>query len=364
MPNCRRPGGPISPTCSCEACLFPPPRLEERPPSALRLTAPELEDILARADAASGRSPDDVFRLNEKLGWRMVALPGMEESLLRIKNMLGPAPEQGERTLPRLILILAGGQAVESSPLVSCEYSRPSSDGWQRIDLSPLHLYRRWDTLDLICEFQGSGAPEAKDQWLPSMLVPVYLRVIETGGAVLHAAAVERNGYAYLLPGKSGSGKSTCCGRIVPPWRVLCDDLALAVPAGDSGFLVHPLPTWSDTLWNGEEGVWHTERGFPLRGVFFLEHGERDESFPLGKSEASVNLWQAAMGGMLPWRGRLGLETRRSVEEQLFDTAIRSVKTIPAFRLRVARDGAFWKEMEEALARRIFPEWERGRVCP
>ena len=48
---------------------------------------------------------------------------------------------------------------------------------------------------------------------------------------ILHAAVVERNGFAAILPAPPGSGKSTlCAGLIWRGWRLLSDELALIVP--------------------------------------------------------------------------------------------------------------------------------------
>lgn len=57
---------------------------------------------------------------------------------------------------------------------------------------------------------------------------------------VLHAAVLEREGRALLLPAPSGSGKSTLCAALaLSGWRLLSDELALIDPA--DGLLV-PLP--------------------------------------------------------------------------------------------------------------------------
>jgi HprK-related kinase A len=45
---------------------------------------------------------------------------------------------------------------------------------------------------------------------------------------LLHAAVIERNGYAVILPAPPGSGKSTlCAGLVNRGWRLLSDELAL-----------------------------------------------------------------------------------------------------------------------------------------
>ena len=49
---------------------------------------------------------------------------------------------------------------------------------------------------------------------------------------IVHAAAVERDGRALLLPAPPGSGKSTLCAALVHRgWRLLSDELALLDPA-------------------------------------------------------------------------------------------------------------------------------------
>lgn len=48
---------------------------------------------------------------------------------------------------------------------------------------------------------------------------------------IYHAAVVERDGCALLLPGHSGIGKSTlCAGLVTAGWRLLSDELALLGP--------------------------------------------------------------------------------------------------------------------------------------
>ena len=48
---------------------------------------------------------------------------------------------------------------------------------------------------------------------------------------LIHAAAVERNGHAAILPGPPGSGKSTLTAALVSSgWRLLTDELTLIAP--------------------------------------------------------------------------------------------------------------------------------------
>ena len=57
---------------------------------------------------------------------------------------------------------------------------------------------------------------------------------------IIHAAVVERNGYAAILPAPPGSGKSTLCAALIHRgWRLLSDELTL-IRLSDG--LITPLP--------------------------------------------------------------------------------------------------------------------------
>lgn len=58
--------------------------------------------------------------------------------------------------------------------------------------------------------------------------------------AIVHAASVEKNGRALILPGAPGSGKSTLCAALVcRGWRLLSDEMAL-ISLSDG--LIWPIP--------------------------------------------------------------------------------------------------------------------------
>jgi len=57
---------------------------------------------------------------------------------------------------------------------------------------------------------------------------------------ILHAAVVEKDGIAAILPGNPGAGKSTLCASLVARgWRLLSDEMAL-IPANDN--ILTPIP--------------------------------------------------------------------------------------------------------------------------
>ena len=59
---------------------------------------------------------------------------------------------------------------------------------------------------------------------------------------IIHAAVIEKGGYAVVLPAPPGSGKSTLCAALVSrDWRLLSDELAL-IQIGDGKVVPHPRP--------------------------------------------------------------------------------------------------------------------------
>ncbi|OHX37637.1 hypothetical protein BJL95_17910 [Methylomonas sp. LWB] len=57
---------------------------------------------------------------------------------------------------------------------------------------------------------------------------------------IIHAAVIEKNGWAAVLPAPPGSGKSTLTATLIQEgWRLLSDELTLVDPVT---FRVHPFP--------------------------------------------------------------------------------------------------------------------------
>ena len=58
--------------------------------------------------------------------------------------------------------------------------------------------------------------------------------------AIVHAAAVEKEGRGFIFPGAPGSGKSTLCAALVSRgWRLLSDEMAM-ISLNDG--LIWPIP--------------------------------------------------------------------------------------------------------------------------
>ena len=84
------------------------------------------------------------------------------------------------------------------------------------------------------------GSPEALEAVIDVTLQAVLLRV---GGCLVHAAAGAMDGVGWLLPGRSGAGKSTSARGGFD--EVLSDERVVLRRAEGGGFRVYGTPIWS-----------------------------------------------------------------------------------------------------------------------
>jgi HprK-related kinase A len=165
---------------------------------------------------------------------------------------------------PALVARLNGtGLRIRTGPVVNCIQSRVDAvvDGIAlhyarhpivddhdfadfHVSVNPARGVRRWIQPQVFFRFDG-GAPfnplpanqgfpmlEWGLNWCVSSQCHQYL--------ILHAAVLERDGCALVLPAPSGSGKSTlCAGLAFGGWRLLSDELTLIEPG--TGRIV-PIP--------------------------------------------------------------------------------------------------------------------------
>jgi hypothetical protein len=105
-------------------------------------------------------------------------------------------------------------------------------------------------------------------------------------GAEFHSSGiVDETGAGYLFPGQSGAGKTTTARlwEATPGTQVLSDD-RIILRESDGQFRMYGTP------WHGEAEL-SAAASAPLRGIFFLRHGERNELTPLGPLETAARLF-------------------------------------------------------------------------
>jgi SynChlorMet cassette protein ScmC len=180
-------------------------------------------------------------------------------------------------------------------------------------------------------------------------LFPFYWNSIDMGGLPFHAGLVDRDGLAVLLAASGGTGKSTCCRRIVPPWKALCDDEALITATKNGAYQVHPFPTWSDYIFERDRGTWNVDSHIPLSAIFFLEQSPEDGVAPMKDGIAASLIYRSSMQAYSRCLMGMEMDMIKQLRNKVFDNACVMAKTVPAYTLKVRIDGQFWEEIENVL---------------
>ena len=112
------------------------------------------------------------------------------------------------------------------------------------IGLEPPRDLRRWIYPQIVFDFDGHAPfkPLPFDQAFPMFEWGLNWCVSSNSHQylIIHAAVMEKDGFAVIMPAPPGSGKSTLCAALVNRgWRLLSDELALI--RKDDGQAV-PLP--------------------------------------------------------------------------------------------------------------------------
>lgn len=117
-----------------------------------------------------------------------------------------------------------------------------------------------------------------------------YSKLMHFDGMLLHSAAIEWDGKAYLFSGPSGVGKSTHTRQ----WKkmfgekvVLFNDDKPALRYVDGQWFAYGTP------WCGKDGI-HQNRKVPLGGICFLKQAKQNAIRPLPAEEAVTKvMWQS-----------------------------------------------------------------------
>jgi SynChlorMet cassette protein ScmC len=222
-------------------------------------------------------------------------------------------------------------------------------EGW-RVGLFPfLELWCHPFVRDIVCRLHATADPRRIKQQMRHALLPLYESTVCRGGLPLHTALVERYGRGVLLVGRSGVGKSTACRRLPPGWKVLGDDLALAVRASGGGFSVHPLPTWSVVGTGARERSWDINQAVPLSAIFFLTQAAKDQVSLAGRAVASVILADAAEMIFNSVRASTHAFETSSLKGDIFANAAAMANAVPSYVLRLTLHGRFWEKIDAVL---------------
>jgi len=120
------------------------------------------------------------------------------------------------------------------------------------VEIAPPPL-RRWIRPKVVFRSEGVAPflPTAPEQALPALEWGLNWAVAVTVNQylVIHAASLERNGRAIIIPGPPGAGKSTlCAGLAFRGLRLLSDELTLLRPDGRLIALARPLSLKNESI--------------------------------------------------------------------------------------------------------------------
>lgn len=115
-----------------------------------------------------------------------------------------------------------------------------------QVQLKPSTGVRRWIRPQVNFEFDGTTPfkPLPADQAFPLFEWGLNWCVSSSANAflIIHAAVIEKDGHAAILPAPPGSGKSTLCAALINRgWRLLSDELTL-VRIEDGQIVALPRP--------------------------------------------------------------------------------------------------------------------------
>lgn len=205
---------------------------------------------------------------------------------------------------------------------------------------------------DLVCALRPVKKGESELYVYFEQVSLVFARESQRrGGFLMHGALAERQGQGIILAAPGGTGKTTASSRLPHPWRSLCDDATLVVRDENGTYRAHPWPTWSRFADGGPGGSWDVQESLPLRAIFFLARSEDDRVEPVGAGHGATLLVESAEQlSRAMVRGLRDREKIRALRLERFDNICTLAKAVPSYVLQISLGGAFWEEIEQALA--------------
>ena len=139
-------------------------------------------------------------------------------------------------------------------------------------------------------------------------LLSLSLLLLRHRGLAFHGAALRIGGEGVLCVGVSGRGKSTISRMAEMAGETpFCDERPIIRMQADGSFRLHGTPWYSS-------GNYARNISAPLRRVYFIEHGERDEVIPLKPIEVLSRIQRVAI---IPWQN-----------PAFFDPALKTVEAL------------------------------------
>lgn len=263
----------------------------------------------------------------------------------------GPFAIDGLSPLQLSSLITRYGPSSSAAPAVTLVVHRVAADDFLEIDTRGWEYNLDYAATDSFVSLAGMRlaarielARNRAGIWTPvedpaelwgvveNVLRPlVALRLLMTGGLLVHSAAVALDGRGFLFAGRSNAGKSTVARLAVLSGRpVLSDDLN-AITLQDGRFIIAPLPFTGDL-----EPSEVSRDAVPLAAILGLEKGTGESLRSISRGEAVSLLVRSA-----PYVNHD--EIRLPL---LLDRAAEIAAAAPTALLTFRREGDIWPILE------------------
>lgn len=293
-----------------------------------------------------------IMELDDRCAWNVTGCGNAESWVRKFASVLGlrAGSRDGFSQVHFICLDEEEAGAKEHDKPPHGSGSTCLQDGsWKPTDMGLIRVWVSRQAIDHVIELIDSNAKELAIIMMAQALHPVYAKAIAFGGLPVHGALVARDGKGVVLAGPNDAGKTTCCRRLPPSWKVLSDDETLLLHRPGQGYYAHPLPTWSDHLRDREGYQCQVEQGVALAGIFFLEQAPYLETLPMGRGRTAGAINEAVRQSSF-WRFQgphYAVGNART--KNVFENACVLAKAVRGYRLRLSLTDAFWEPIEGLL---------------
>lgn len=209
----------------------------------------------------------------------------------------------------------------------------PDPDADMVVTCQPSHwtlsrgdFHAEWNSQTGLGSVRQLRSPYATDSLLRVLHSLILAR---TGGFLLHAASLVKEGGAYIFAGVSGSGKTTMA-QLAPPGATLLSDEISYVRKQGSRYMAYGTPFTGELGQNGDNIC------APVRAVYLLVHGPRNSVTALSPGVATSGLM----------RNVLFFASENALVQALLASVCNFVLHVPVKRLEFVPDATVWQVIE------------------